>query len=228
MSNKPKLIVSFAVPVEAVDSKSVRGAYKEMRKQIVDFANALNIDQNILITHSVVSSDMKDAVPVDVKIAELQTINKKITSGKSSLDDPKQTKSIVVSEKVSDDDEEAPRIKTISDWQPSNVRNTPASKPTLEIKSASVSIMNNNPNSNKEVLIAAVFKDLKKTSNSVAIVEFLTSKPDQDLSIEDIVKGSKLEKATVAAWLAQTGKTVKAVTKADRGVYRFDSSKVSI
>ena len=70
-------------------------------------------------------------------------------------------------------------------------------------------------------VVDAIFKDLKRTKKSVAIVEFLASQAGNDLTVDQIVAGADLDKIQVSSWLAATMKSVPGLTKVSRGVYKF-------
>jgi hypothetical protein len=234
----------FVSSVEVTgDSKSVKAAYKDLTKQIVDFAQAVILDPNILVTHSSVTADPpKVIIPTttnlaDPKIAELQTISKKITSGKSSLDDPKNMKGMNVPEEPEDELEEKPRIVTHTEWTPVNIKNTakpkveqpkqvkPMPEPVTETESVTPRHITES-SSTDEALINKVFETLRKTTNSQAVIKYFVANRDTEVTKQSIVEATGLDGITIGAWFAQTGKTVKAIENTGRGKYRFNSDKV--
>jgi hypothetical protein len=231
MAKTPKssIKVVFTSPVESITDKAlVKAAYKDLCKQITTLAEAIAVDPNVLISHSIVDtgSVVTSEIPVatvDAKIAELQTTSARISSGKSPAVTPgyksKFEPSVVDVEEVPDP-EETPHIK-VGHWVPPTT-NTP--KPVIPVSSA-VSA----PTVDAAGIKTTIFSKLRKSSNSLAIIDFLVANANKEVSIEEIATGAKLEKSAVNGWLAQTGKEVKAITKGEkRGHYIFDSSKVKV
>ena len=89
MAKKPtsSVNVTFVSPVTSISDKSqVKAAYKDLCKQITSLAEAIAADPNVIISHSSVvgiTEPVTQVEPVDVKMAELQTISKRISKGKS-------------------------------------------------------------------------------------------------------------------------------------------------
>jgi hypothetical protein len=208
-----KISLLFTVPLESSDSKVVRAAYKELASQVLRFAEAIKIDSNIMIVHTTVSEDLKDLKActhtiVDPKLAELQTINKKVASGKSAVDNPNQP--ITELSKGFED-------------EPARVTSMPMSEWKEEKEAVSIPVVD--VDKLKEKLLEQ-FQRL--TTKTKAVIEFLANNHDKEVTSEEIATGAKLEAKEITSWLSQTGKTVKALENVKRGVYKLNSTKVKI
>jgi hypothetical protein len=163
--------VTFISDVEvSSDITQIRAAYKDLSKQIQTMAESLAADPNIIVAHSKINGLGEAQGTVDVKIAELQTINAKIEQGKSSVKDPgyksKFEPKVVEKEETEDepvDPDEKPRIKA-GHWTPP-VKTTPKSvaAPVIAVTAVPVSTIDSGLKGKMEI---SIFKDLKKTEKS--------------------------------------------------------------
>ena len=217
MSNKSQVSVCFTVPITtAGNAKEVRAAYTELRKQIVQFANAITRDPNVVVTHSVMSNldeTNKAAIanPANGKIAELQSVS--VPRVPDTAKTPKKKREIP--EPDVDEDEEKPRVQA-GEWTPS-IKSADSKKPLVssEPAVATAKLIDTKAVTDK------IFTDLKRTGNSVTIVEYLVSNHDKELTPDDIITGTKLERQQVSNWLAITGDRIPGLEKVKRGVYKF-------
>ena len=230
---KAKLSVLFLVPLETLtDSKAVKEGYKEIARQIMEFAASIEKDPNILITHSVVSEDIKDMKPVvdnlaDSKLASLQAMKQPKTS---KIPKP-------VNKKEDDEFAEKPHIVIHDDWKPTTTPNKPVVK--AEVKSenpinetllaidAAISPKANVTNLPDDTILNSLFENIKKTEKSQVILKYLVDNRDTDITTSALVAGTKLDNNGVGSWLQTTGKLIKAISSPKRGYWRFDSSKVN-
>lgn len=228
MADQMKVSVCFAVPVASATPKEVKAAYKELAKQITAFSEAVILDSNILALHSNVHT-MTPGSPVpftaDYKIAELQTISKKVTSGKSSVDKPKQDSVATVAPEENEDEDflEKPRV-VAGHWEPP----AGAGKPVIEVEAV---VSTATPTSDNGTAIKeAIFKKSRRTEKSEAIVDFFIAQKNAEVTLDDISKKTKLGKQDISVWFQSTGKTIKGIgkVKGKRGVYIFDASKIKV
>jgi hypothetical protein len=233
IKSKNSISVSFVSPVETLTDKSqVKAAYKDLGQQIIKFAEAYTNDANVIISHSVVNAG-GDAVaasikdPADSKLAELQSTTKRVASGKTPAN-PTHKPKFVEPDAEEPEEDETPRV-VAGGWTPP-VKNEPVAKPTAKPVAKPVVAPADTVDTDKvDKIVDAVFKDLKATKNSLAIIRYLAANADKDVKIADIAEGSKLENTVVSAWIAQTSERVKAFESTDkRGIYRFNSSKVKV
>ena len=204
--NKNKISICFVAPIAiGASPKETRAAYKELHRQIVQFANAITRDPNAIIVHSSLTpnSESLDAAlesPADSKIAELQSI-----ATPREVDTPETPpKKRELPIPPVDEDEEKPHV-IAGGWTPPEP-STP--KPVTVTK---------------DTIIDKIFENLKRSAKSVTIVEYLVVNAGKELTVDDLVKGTKLEKPQVANWLSQTGESITGLTKVKRGTYRFNA-----
>jgi hypothetical protein len=231
MASKIKVSVCFVAPVDSTEKTAVKTAYRDVGQQIIKFAEALKLDPNIIIAHSVVSDDVNDlkacayniANPANVKIAELQTINTKVAKKLSSVDKPQQPDTEVPGMKDELDENDPPRIKAV-DWKPAFTKvekaatsdTSPAQLPAPAVSSAV----------SDEVLTKAVLANFDRlTEKTRTLVTFFVKNKDKKVTKAEIVKGSGLADPDVTSWLAVPSKNIKALTNPERGFYLLDSAK---
>ena len=205
MTNKPnsKVTVCFLVPLDSgANQAEIKTAYSTLYSQIIEFANAITRDRNVLISHTVVSPDLKDMKPVVDNPA-----NSKLAATQAAGKEVNPAKVIVETSAESDVEAEIEANKT-----PQSSTSTPApSSPELN-----------------KAIEEAVFDKIKRTGKSINIINFFITNKDKDLEVPEILKGTKLSSSDFGSWVQGTGSSIKAVTKVSRGVYRFDSSKVKV
>ena len=224
-----KVSVCFVSPLTSQTNQTeIKAAYKDLARQIAEFAQAVVTDPNILPIHSVVSSDPKDMAPVaritvDPKIAGLQTINKRIEKGESVAVNPKHKNKF----ETKDDDEDAPHVVARTDWN--EARKVEAVATVTPITPAETKESPAPSSDLKAKIMDAVFKKLKKTAKSEAIVGYFLDNIDKEVTVDDIATGSGQDKPGIGPWLSNIGKTIKGITKTGkRGCYMFDSTKVKV
>lgn len=235
MTNKPKAKVSvcFISPLESMqDTRGVKAAYKDLCKQISAFAEAISADPNKIVTHSVVSEDPADMVPVgqnpaDVKIIELQAINKRMAKGKSQAVDANYKSKFEPNSRVVADDEDTPRVVAV-DWN--ELKNT-QQKPAVTTPSKATTAVTDTPAAtpDKEKMLAALLDGKRKTEKSIAIFNFLIDKADLEVTTNDIAEASGLSNIDVSIWFSSTGSDVAAIERVGkRGKYMLNTSKLKI
>lgn len=244
--NQTRVSVCFVVPISSsVNPKEIRAAYNELRRQIVQFANAITRDPNSIVTHTVITNDVNPPAaaldqPALAKVAELQSI--KVPKEIETAATPPAKRELPVP--AFEDDEkphivahtwvptaapanpgakaekpkkvEPPKVeKPAKSEKPKKVEPTP--EPAPEPPAAAAPVVALLP----EATLAEIFKDLKRTEKSVTIMTFLVGEQGKDLTVEQIVNGTKLDKTQISSWLAITGKTIKGLENVKRGVYKF-------
>lgn len=245
-TNQTRVSVCFVVPISSsVNPKEIRAAYNELRRQIVQFANAITRDPNSIVTHTVITNDVNPPAaaldqPALAKVAELQSI--KVPKEIETAATPPAKRELPVP--AFEDDEkphivahtwvptaapanpgakaekpkkvEPPKVeKPAKAEKPKKVEPTPEPAPEPPVAPAPVVALL------PEATLAAIFKDLKRTEKSVTIMTFLVNEQGKDLTVEQIVNGTKLDKTQISSWLAITGKTIKGLENVKRGVYKF-------
>lgn len=223
-----KVSVCFVAPVESDDKNATKQAYRDVGQQIIKFAEALKLDPNVIIAHSVVSADVNDlkacsyniADPVNVKIAELQTINTKVAKKLSSVDKPQQPSTEVPGMKETEDENDPPRVKAV-EWQKAYSKVNTAATPAPV--TAPVTSFND------EALTKAVLANFARlTDKTKTMVAFFVKNKDKKVTKADIVKGTGLADPDVTSWLAVPSKNIKALTNPERGFYMLDSVKALV
>ena len=203
MTTKSKVSVCFVVPITtAANGKEVRAAYAELRRQIVQFANAITRDPNVIITHAAVTPDPSDLgtaikLPADSKIAEIQSI-----AVPKAPETPATSKKDREIPAPPEEDEEKPHIQ-INQWTPPQ----PSAPKAVEVPSTAT--------------LDKIFENLKRTEKSLIVVKFLITQAGKELTVDDIVTGTKLDKTQVASWLAATSESIAGLEKVKRGVYKL-------
>jgi hypothetical protein len=220
-----KVSVCFVSPlVSQTDQTAIRAAYKDLTKQIAEFAQAVVADPNVLPSHSVVSNDPKDMVPVnritvDSHIANLQTINERIKNGDSVAVNPKHKNRF----ESADDEDEVPHVVAYTDYAKAGpvVQSVAAKTGTAEAGLPPGADL-------KAKYKAVVFEQIRETAKSVAIVDYFLDNANKEVTTADIVAGTNLASADVGVWLATTGKKLTAIVKTGkRGCYKFDTDKAN-
>ena len=210
-STKPQSKVSlcFIVPLNsAADSTEVRATYKELHRQVTEFANAITRDPNVLVNHSVVSPD-----PKDLKEVPLQPVYSKVAATQA-VRKPKPEKELPEPDTAKFDDE-PPRIKAMTDWKPTTAAARPVQPPIQPTPATPVKV-------DTKATVDKIFEKLKRTTKSAAIVEYMASRNGNTMTVEEIAKGSGYDARAVNNWLGQTAPDIKNVKKTGRGIYTFE------
>lgn len=223
-----KVSVCFVAPVDSNEKNAVKTAYRDVGEQIIKFAEALKLDPNVVIAHSVVSNDVSDlkacayniANPANVKIAELQTINAKIGKKLSSLDKPNQPSTEVPGMKETLDENDPPRVVAV-DWKAAQAKvDKVATAPSTPTPAPAV---------NDEALTKAVLANFDRlTEKTRTLVAYFVKNKDKEVTKADIVKGSGLADPDVTSWLAVPAKNIKALTNPKRGSYLLDTKLIKV
>ena len=230
-----KLVLYYEVPIEDLtNQKLVKEGYKLLAQQIMDHAKAVEKDPNVIIMDSVFitkDEDYKSRAdsPVNVHLAELMAgrtaaLTTKTKKKKEESDLPVSNSSTPATTPA--DDDEPPRVKAMSmaelaAAQAEKAKNDEPSPviPPVTDKSAAIAA------EDSQVVLDKIFENLKRTQKSVTILTAM-AKAGKELTMDDLIKITGLEKNDVSSWLNQTGKSIKAVTKVKRGVYKLDPDKV--
>lgn len=246
-TNQTRVSVCFVVPISSsVNPKEIRAAYNELRRQIVQFANAITRDPNSIVTHTVITNDVNPPAaaldqPALAKVAELQSI--KVPKEIETAATPPAKRELPV---PAFEDDEKPHIVAHT-WVPTAAPANPGAKaekpkkveppkvekpakaekpkkvePAPEPEPAPAPVAAPTPTAAMlERDLKVVFENLKRTEKSVTIMTFLVAEQGKELTVEQIVNGTKLDKTQISSWLAITGKTIKGLENVKRGVYKF-------
>ncbi len=236
MAKKPtsSISITFVSPVESTgDTSQIKAAYEDLRQQIASLHESIQADPNVVIAHSRINTagetpSLED--PVDTKIAELQTINAKVAQGKTPSTNPVKTKTV-----IREDDEGGPVEETeyvdkphITQhvWVPPVKKVAPPPVPEAGITPATSAPTKP---SQKSRIEEAIFKNLKKSAKSSAIINFMLDNMDKELTLAQIAEGSEVDNKAVSIWLGTTAKdSIKAIKNVGRGVYIFNSDKIKL
>jgi hypothetical protein len=222
MSKKfmPKVALHFEVPYEEQNKDSFKACLGVLAQQAIDYGKALELNANALIPDVVVILTPEDYLkradtPVNVELAQLmaqkappKTSKKKVEVTREEEDnDPPVVKAMSVDQYKTEKAkaiiaEEAAQEKSVV-----TAKSTPA--PTVDLV--------------KQVT-DKIFENLKRTEKSVTIVTAF-AKAGKELTLDELMKATKLNKNDICSWLNQTGKNVKAIEKTGRGLYKFNPDK---
>jgi hypothetical protein len=86
---------------------------------------------------------------------------------------------------------------------------------------------NNTQINGEQTLIDQIFKDLKKTHKSEAIIKYMVQNSGIDLTVDQIAQGASITKQELTSWLSQTAKKIPAIENTSRGIYKFNPNQLT-
>lgn len=223
----PQLASHFQVDFQDPSNKDCFAtALEALAQKIIAYAELLKTDRNSLISDANFILSPEDYMkrgdaPVSVHIAELM-------SQKAA---PKPAKKHVAEVIREEEEPETPEVKvgssSVSQYneekalaiQAEEAAQEKAAKTVVTVKSAPVAV------TPVTEIIDKIFENLKRTGKSLTIVTAF-AEAGKEMGLEELMTATKLSKNDICSWLNQTGKSVKAIVKTARGIYKLDPDKV--
>jgi hypothetical protein len=228
-----KLGVIFEASFEKFDKTSTAPAFASLRQQILDYAEALKKDPNVIVLDSFFVTTPGDyanrtIAPADSHIATLKAQqavafdspvqNVPVIPGPpmTSLPKPKPAAQTVAKSAIV----EGIKMESITGGPKFDTRRgseevQPVAKP------AGTSVMTD---ARADELLAPIFANLKKTAKSVAILRAM-AKAEEASSVSEIMAATGLGESDVRSWIGTTAKAVKPFHSPARGEYGLDFTK---
>lgn len=227
----PQYALHLSVSVEEPYNKdSFKLAAGLLAQQVLDYAKAIEKNPNCIIPDVCFITTPEDVEkslgnPVNTHLAELMAAKappkatRKVVEGVRINQEPE----VPVVTAMSVDEYQSARAKAImAEEAAQGVPPLPKTKATVTVKGAAAEPANDPV----AFAIEKIFEDLKRTEKSVNIVTAFAKAGGTELTLDQIMKATKLDKNDICSWLNQTGKSVKAIVKTGRGLYKFDPDKL--
>lgn len=235
----PQYAIHLSVPVEEPYNKdSFKLAAGLLAQQVKDYAAAIEKNPNCIIPDVcfiTTPADIEKSLsnPVNTHLAELMAAKAppKVTATKATKKLP-EVKGIEINREP-EEEQEVPVVKamTVAEYKDARAQaiiaeeeaQLAAAKPQKAVVTAKSAPAATTEDPVK-IVIDKIFENLKRTEKSVNIVTAF-AKAGKEMTLDELMKDTKLNKNDLCSWLNQTGKNVKAIMKTGRGLYKLDPDK---
>ena len=225
-----KVALYLEVPVEnPYDKDSFKIAVDLLAEHAIQYGKLVEKNPNIVIADTVLIMKPEDYMnradtPVNLQLAEAMS-----HKGPGPKPAKKKVEPVVIrdEEDEAESDEGPPVVqaKSVAEYKSTKAKAIIAEEADQEKSVVTVkSTVVPTPDAAQE-LTDKIFEKLSRTKKSVTIISAF-AKAGKEMTLEELMKVTKLNKNDVSSWLNQTGKTVKAIVKLSRGLYKFDPDQV--